>query len=169
MVALDYKVILDQQYAGTKWDFYKVDLFSFLARFPKHLILSIAEAAIKRLNKSLTSQLVFCKGVLKDIQDSQEDLKNHDLNKDLKSMSLLIKRNTTLLNKIEELPHSDASSIFTGLNESIRLLEEIVEVLYDCDRLLRRLNKKATHQTSDLAKYAVAVSADTMNKVLYAR
>ena len=170
MVLLDYNTILHTQLYGTQKSKSRFLISSYLTQLPFFFRkLFFIRKSFKRLNKGLSLQLISAKGIYLDLKQNK-NLKDHEnLNKIIDGSQDVIKSYSELLASIQDFSkeHTRIKGINSQLHITINMISEIIAIYYDALRLLKRTKVKEPIKTSQIAKDAAEISANSLQTILY--
>ncbi len=158
---------------------YKIDLglnrlipkyFSPISNLKLKLNISLGLFSINRdvrdLIEDTVSQLFLIKGVKSEIELRKTELSNTDLSVQINSLSRIINQQVLIHNKIEKIIDKSTKFPIKKLDELLTASDETLSVLYDIQRLLKKLNlKPAMNEQSDIALSSIRRSQKTLQAI----
>jgi hypothetical protein len=157
MLVLDYNNIIKHLYN---------DVYASRKNFRRltwlHLFQFLKKKAIDQLNKSLSAQLIHSRGFVSEFNDRFKDEAQIDLSYPIKLFQDLLNINIKLKAELE-------SSNDPQLQEADTILTETIEHYYTSLRILKRLNKRESIPTSQMATDSCRHSLNTLQAVINCR
>lgn len=168
MLTLDYNSILNSQYQEKKRGYKLVfslylSFRSILSAFP----FFSTNWLIKKINQDLTEQLLSLKGTYAYLLEAAAELKGKNLRREIVQIEKTINELYSFQASIE---HQTTSSAYSDLKTSYEIISEVIEVMYQTLRLLKKNTLKTPLAVpSEEAEIAIRHSKNIMNKIPYDR
>jgi hypothetical protein len=162
MIAIDYNQILNAQFQERKEGYQSV--FSLYTRVKSFFY---TPWLIRKINKSLTSELLSLKGVYAYLLENVSDLKGKNLKSEIGTIETAIAK----FYKLEaDLEKRSAIRKYKELSIAHGITKEILDVTYNILRVLKKNSLKTPMaDISEEAKIAIGHSQNTLNKILNGR
>lgn len=165
MMVLDYDTVISQTShdvektkRNIKFSFRHIPFVSFFS--------FLFAPGQEKIKKTFSYQLIITKWLADDMKARYEQMVDTDLNPMIKHINNLINLNVEVQASVEKQINQlvNKNSDLDKLNVEI---QETIANLYTCLRLLKKANKKQPIETSELAKCAAGITANTL-KTIYA-
>lgn len=170
VVALDYDSIIHSQISGTTKSRYRVRWLSMLfkAAYLFRKVLWLRDNIII-FNRNLSASLMVARGTYLTLREKGLN-PSTDVDKLISDTGIVIKAYSELLQSMEDILHGAAGlklkSIYP-IDSSISLIKETLECYYDITRYIKKAGIKKPIETSQLAKDAAAISANSLETILH--
>lgn len=171
MLVIDYNIAAINQYEAVNANRKKIKLF-FGRIFSFSLstwLTSFIKKKLVTINAIQTSDLLYSKGMLADLEKKQAQLQGQDLSKLIGHIGKLLNQNILFNDVMEKLIREDVSNKFEELRSISSVTIESIEVQYDIVRLLKKNNKKNPIEASPLASESNDRSLNSLETASYER
>ena len=172
MLVIDYNNAAISQYEAVNANRKQVNLF-FGRIFSFSLstwLTSFIKKKLVTVNAIQTSDLLYSKGMLVDLEKKQAQLQGQNLSKLIGHIDKLLNQNILFNDVMEKLiKEEDVSNRFEELRSIISVTRESIEVQYDILRFLKKNNKKNPIETSPLASESNGRSLNSLETASYER
>lgn len=165
---LDYNTALCNQYDFVASNGKKLNRYGNIANgfwapfYPLH-------HALKKMKGQFIQQLIYSKGMLSQVSEHIEDIRNKDTSELIDIIEQLINKNIELHSKAEEIVNEDTDNRFPEFHIITSVLLETIENFYSTLRIIKRVNRKTPIERTTLAESSVSISAKTLEKIFYER
>ena len=167
-IYIDYNSALCNWYQFTETNEKKLNFFGHFTNGFLGTFFSV-HSRLKQINSLFIQQLIYSKGILSEVQEHIDDIRNKNAQELIDLLEQLINKNIEIQSKAEGIVKKDVDKKYPEFEVTNVVVTETIENLYNTLRIVKRVNRKTPIGRTELANIAAMHSAKTLEKVFYER